>query len=89
MFLYSGRIRTLVAMATYSFHRLIMGREEVDILLSHWRYLNFFSQIYLLSSHPSFVCSMSKSLNLIGCWGDMKGEFSFFQRKSSQKPKGG
>ena len=23
---YSGRIRTLVAMVTYSFHRLIMGR---------------------------------------------------------------
>ena len=23
---YSGRIRTLVAMATYSFHRLVMGR---------------------------------------------------------------
>ena len=23
---YSGRIRTLVAMATYSFHRLIMGK---------------------------------------------------------------
>ena len=27
---YSGRIRTLVAMATYSFHRLIMAKEEVD-----------------------------------------------------------
>ena len=31
---YSGRIRTLVAMATYSSHRLIMGKEEID---------NFFS----------------------------------------------
>ena len=27
---YSGRIRTLVAMATYSYHRLIMGKEEID-----------------------------------------------------------
>ena len=27
---YSGRIRTLVAMATYSSHRLIMGKEEID-----------------------------------------------------------
>ena len=27
---YSGRIRTLVAMATYSFHRLIMGNVEID-----------------------------------------------------------
>ena len=33
MFFYSGRIRTLVAMATYSSHRLIM---------SHWGYLDFF-----------------------------------------------
>ena len=28
---YSRRIRTLVAMATYSFHRLILGKEETDI----------------------------------------------------------
>ena len=27
---YSGRIRTLVAMATYSSHRLIMGKVESD-----------------------------------------------------------
>ena len=27
---YSGRIRTLVAMATYSSHRLIMGKVEID-----------------------------------------------------------
>ena len=27
---YSGRIRTLVAMATYSSHRLIMGKKEID-----------------------------------------------------------
>ena len=27
---YSGRIRTLVAMATYRSHRLIMGKVEID-----------------------------------------------------------
>ena len=31
MFFYPNRIRTLVAMATYSSHRLIMGKEEIDI----------------------------------------------------------
>ena len=30
MFFYFNRIRTLVAMATYGSHRLIMGKEEVD-----------------------------------------------------------
>ena len=29
MFFYSGQIRTLVAMATYSSHRLIMGKVEI------------------------------------------------------------
>ena len=29
-FFYFGRIRTLVAMATQSFHRLIMGKVEID-----------------------------------------------------------
>ena len=28
----SGQIRTLVAMATYSSHRLIMGKDEIDNL---------------------------------------------------------
>ena len=31
MFFYFGRIRTLVAMETYSFHRLIMGKVEIWI----------------------------------------------------------
>ena len=30
-----GRIRTLVAMATYSSHRLIMGKVEIDNLFCH------------------------------------------------------
>ena len=32
----SSRIRTLVAMATFSSHRLIMGKEEID---NYWGYL--------------------------------------------------
>ena len=37
---YSGRIRTLVAMATYNSHRLIMGNVEIcNFFLSQWRYL--------------------------------------------------
>ena len=49
-------IRTLVAMATYSFHRLIMGKEEIDnFFLSQWRYLDFFSQKCLLSSPLRFI----------------------------------
>ena len=39
---YSDRIRTLVAMAIYSSHRLIMGKEEIGIFLYHWGYLGFF-----------------------------------------------
>ena len=36
------RIRTLVAMATYASHRLIMEKSEnCQFLLSCWRYLNF------------------------------------------------
>ena len=43
MFFYSNWIRTLVAMATYSSHRLIMGKEEIDnFFLSDWGYLDFF-----------------------------------------------
>ena len=63
---YSVRIRTLVAMATYSSHILMMGKQ---FLLSHWRYLIFFSQICLLSSPPCCLRLLSKSLNLIGCRG--------------------
>ena len=44
MFFYSNRIRTLVAMATYNSHRLIMGKEEIDNFFSHWGYLDFFNR---------------------------------------------
>ena len=43
-----NRIRTRIAMATYSSHRLIVGR--VDFFLSHWGYFDFFFQKCLLSS---------------------------------------
>ena len=39
---YSSRIRTLVAMATYIFHRLIIGKVKIgNIFLSQWGYLEF------------------------------------------------
>ena len=38
----SDRIRTMVAMATYMSHRLIMEKSrDCNFLLSHWRYLSF------------------------------------------------
>ena len=55
-------------MATYSSHRLIMGKEEIDnFFLSHWGYLEFFLQKCLLSSPLCFIRLLSKSVNLIGC----------------------
>ena len=39
---FSDWIRTLVAMATYTSHRLIMEKSgNCKFLLSHWRYLSF------------------------------------------------
>ena len=38
----SDRIKTLVAMATYTSHILIMEKSgNCKVLLSHWRYLSF------------------------------------------------
>ena len=52
----SGRIRTLVSMATYSFHRLLMGKVEIDsFFLSHWGYFEFILQKCLLSSSLGFI----------------------------------
>ena len=40
---YSGRIRTLVAMATYIFHRLIMGNVNIDNFFRlNWDIRNLF-----------------------------------------------
>ena len=55
-------------MATYSSHRLIMGKEEIDnffcLIGDIW---NFFLQKYLLSCPLRFIRLLSKSVNLIGC----------------------
>ena len=73
---YSGRIRTLVAMATYSSHRLIMGKEEIDnFLVSLGIFGFFFLQKCLLSSPLRFMRGLSKSVNLIGCRRGKKGQF--------------
>ena len=57
VFFYSGRIKTLVAMATYSSHRLIMGKEEIDnFFCLIGDILNFFFlQKCLLSSLLCFI----------------------------------
>ena len=68
VFFYSGRIRTLVAMATYSFHRLIMGKVENGnfyCLIGGNRIL--FLQKCLLNSSSHFIGLLSELLNLIGC----------------------
>ena len=54
MFFCSSRIRTLVAMATFSSYRLIMEKEEIVNILSYWRYLDFLHKC-LLSSPLRFV----------------------------------
>ena len=57
-------------MATYSSHRLIMGKEEIDIFFcligDIWK--NFLQKC-LLCSLLHFVRLLSKSVNLIGCRG--------------------
>ena len=65
---YSGRIRTLVAMAIYSFHRLIMGKVEIGnfyFLIGDNKIL--FLQKCLLNSSSHFIRLFSELLNLIGC----------------------
>ena len=55
LFFCSDRIRTLVAMATYTPHRLILEKSgNYNFLLSHWRYLNLFLEKCLLSSALRF-----------------------------------
>ena len=69
---YSGRIRTLVAMATYSFHRLIMGKAEIGnfyCLIGDNRIL--FLQKCLLNNSSHFIRLLSELLNLIGCRGNI------------------
>ena len=69
---YSGRIRTLVAMATYSFQRLIMGKVEIGnfyCLIGDDRIL--FLHKCLLNSFSHFIRLLSELLNLIGCRGNI------------------
>ena len=69
-------------MATYSSHRLIMGKEEIDnffcligdIWIFFYRKKNI--QKCLLSSPLRFIRLLSKSVNLIGCGHSEKGQFS-------------
>ena len=60
-------------MATYSFHRLIMGKVEIGnfyCLIGDNRIL--FLQKCLLNSSSHFIRLLSELLNLIGCWGNIK-----------------
>ena len=50
IFFYSSQLRTLVAMATSIFHRLIMGKVKIDnfSVLSQWGYLEFiFTEMFI------------------------------------------
>ena len=63
-------------MATCSFHRLIMGKAEIDnLFLSQWEYLDFL-QKYLMRYALRFIRLLSKLLNLIGCQVDKKVNIS-------------
>ena len=57
--LYSGRIRTVVAMATYSSHRLKMGIEEIDNFFCLIGIFGiFFTEMFIEKSsmfHTTFV----------------------------------
>ena len=61
MFFCSSRIRTLVAMATFSSHRLIMGKEEIDnffcLIGDIWIF--FFTEMFI-----EFFVKMFKNLLL-------------------------
>ena len=69
-------------MTTYSFNRLIMEKVEIGnfyCLIGDNRIL--FLQICLWNSSPL----LSESLNLIGCWGNIKSEFSKKKSVSQEK----
>ena len=69
---YSGQIRTLVSMAAYIFHSLIMGKVEIEnfyFLIGYNRIL--FLQQCLLNSSQHFKRHLPELLYLIGCWGNI------------------
>ena len=53
MVFYSGRIRTLVAMAIYSFHRLIMGKVEISTVSLGIIEFYFYRNVYRIVLHIS------------------------------------
>ena len=61
-------------MATYSFHRLIIGKVEIDHLFCLNGY-SFFLPKCLLNSPLRFIRLLFESLNLIGCQGDKRVNF--------------
>ena len=71
----SGRIRTVVAMATYSSHRLMMGKEEIDHFFFLIVDICIFLQKFSFSSSLRFIRLLSKSVNLIGCRGGKRVDF--------------
>ena len=69
---YSGQIRTLVSMAAYIFHSLIMGKVEIAnfyCLIGGNKIL--FLQQCLLNSSQHFKRLLPELLNLIGCRGNI------------------
>ena len=68
-------MRTLVAMATYSFNRLIMGKVEIGnfyCLIGDYRISEMF-----IEKFSTVIRLLSDSLNLIGCRGNVKSESVF------------
>ena len=68
----------MVAMAAFSFHRLIMGKVEMGnfyCLIGDNRIL--FLLKCLLNSSPLFIrLLLVESLNLVGCRGNINSQFS-------------
>ena len=52
----------MVAMATYSSHRLTMGKVEISIFfLSQWRYLDFFMEMFIEQSSMFHITSRTRA----------------------------
>ena len=69
-------MRTLVAMATYSSHRLIMGKVEIFIFFSVSMEIfgkKNYRNVYLVVLYVSYDFCPNR---LIGCRGGKKGQFS-------------
>ena len=61
-------------MATYSSHRLTMGKEEIDIFfLSHWGYLDFFFTEMFIEQSSTFHMTFFQIGELDWLFGRQKG----------------